>query len=101
MKEDRKEISKYSSSELIAMARKSIANGELGNDTFKEVNNVDFTFMQLCSSLARRRYGRKEIMTYEEYGYVKDGMVKAELNSLFLGIQQRYEKYLLDERNSI
>ena len=94
----RKNIKEFSSSELIAMARKSIENGELGENTFKEVNDVDFTFIQLCNSLHKRRCCGIRIMTYDEYFDVKNGMKKAGLNILFLEIQKRYEGTLLYER---
>ena len=90
----RRKVKEFTSSELIAMARKSIPNGELGKSTFMEVNNVDFTFMQLCDSLHRRKFDGKAIMTDEEYYEVKNGMKKASLNTLFSEIQTRYEEYI-------
>lgn len=92
----RKRLSQFSSSELIAIARKAIANGKLGSVTFKETYDVDFSFLQLCNSLYKRRICGRRIMSYEEYNEVKNGMKKSGLNGLFLEIQERYEDYLFD-----
>ena len=101
MNKERKKLREYSSSELIRMALQAAKNGELGKNTFKEVNNVDFTFMQLCSRLNKRRIMGRKILNNYEYASIKDGLIKNEIICIFIDVLNRYEKLLFDQRDEV
>ena len=98
---ERRELSQFSSSELIAMAKKSAQNGELGMATFKEVNNVDFSFMQLCSRLNKRKIMGRRVLNNFEYSKLKEGCIKAEIVNIFIDVMIRYENGLFEQRDEI
>ena len=98
MNKVRKKVREYSSSELIEMALISAKNGNLGKSTFREVNNVDFTFMQLCSRLNKRRIMGTKVLNNSEYSLLKEGCFKSEIISIFIDVKLRYEKKLFEQR---
>ena len=94
MKKERKKVSEYSSSELIHMARQAVSNYAIEKQKFKAFFNVDFTFLELCKSLNKRKIQGVKIMYDEEYEDVKKGAKDNELRRILIEIQLRYEESL-------
>ncbi len=94
MKKGRKKVSEYSSSELIHMARQAVSNYAIEKQKFKTFFNVDFTFLELCKSLNKRKIQGVKIMYDEEYEDVKKGVKDNELRRMLIEIQLRYEESL-------
>ena len=88
-------ISQYSTSELIAMGLNSARNGELGEDTFKKVNSVDFNFRSLCISLNKRKIKGHKIMSNYKFLKISDGLVKNEIVQIFEEMKKNYEDKLM------
>lgn len=101
MNKERKQLREYSSGELIQMALQAAKNGELGRTTFKEVNNVDFTFMQLCSRLNKRKIMGRRVLNNFEYSNIKEGCIKNEIIHIFNDVQLRFERLLFEQRDEV
>lgn len=100
MKRVRKKISDYSSSELLQMARQAINTNSTEAELFKTVFGVNFSFVQLCDSLHRRKFAGRHIMTKSEFENAKKCKCSKYLSEMFIEIKDRYEDSLMAEHDS-
>ena len=101
MKILKKRISQYSTIELIDLARNAISDDVLEKKDFKAYFDVNFTFLQLCKSLSKRKILNKQILYDDEYKSIKRGMSRGELSRLFTEIKIRYDLLILRVYSSI
>ena len=95
MKILKKKISQYSTIELIELARNAIADDVLEKKDFKTYYDVNFTFLQVCKSLTKRKILNKQILNDDEYKLIRRGMTKGELSRLFTELKIRYDLIML------
>ena len=60
-------LRQYSSFDLLVMAITAVEKDLTAPKDFKTFFGVDFTFLQLCSLLTRRKIWNKPVFTSEEY----------------------------------
>ena len=97
--DDRKRVTDFSSGALIKMGREAATNGNMGLDTFKEVNNVSFSFLELCLSLYKRKMNKRRILCSDEFTRIKAGAKKSEIVEIFDEVDKRFEELVFQQRD--
>ena len=85
-----KTLKRFTPYDLLEIALKSAENNIINSQQFKEFFDVDFTFLQLCQSLTKKKIWNKIVLTKEEYGIIKDNLYdKERIIKLLKEVKQR------------
>ena len=82
-------LRQYSSFDLLEMAINAVNLDLTDSNAFREYFNVNFTFLQLCSILTKRKIWNKQVLSNEDYEIITSNPDKETLTALLDKARER------------